>query len=119
MVNYKNRERKEIFEEFYNFFLSKNFKLEDINLKVMPYFPCEENSEDIEISPEIESRVFDCTTSRIVAQNGIYCCPLRVNDYRARVGSKLDDCSNLSYLDCAYCKICTSYKTKIQINDWV
>lgn len=120
VVNYKNRKREEIFEEFYNFFLKRGFKLEDINLKVMPYFPVEPNNQESEIDNiDTKNIPFDCATSRIVAQNGIYSCPLMVSDYRARMGSSLDDCASSNYLDCENCMVCAKFRSKVQVNDWV
>lgn len=118
VVNYKNKPRKLIFEEFYEFFKNKGFELEDINLKIIPYFT--NNLSVIENKAlDFSTDKFDCSTSRIVAQNGVYACPMLVNDYRARLGSTLDDCSRINYLDCEKCSLCASMNQKIQVNDWM
>jgi len=116
MVNYKNRKKEEIFDEFSNFFNKKGIEIEDINLKIIPYFPS-----DVEIKEAFnleEEFLADCKTSRVVSQNGIYACPMLVGDYRARLGSSLEDSSKNNYLDCEKCMVCLKNNQKIQINDW-
>ena len=118
VVNYKNRSYDEIFAEFKELFSKKGFELETINLKVIPHFS--DNVEMIENNfPEIKNEKFDCKTSRIISNNGVYACPMLVNDYRARLGSNLNDCSNVNYLDCKQCSLCMSTGAKMQVNDWM
>ncbi len=127
VVNYKNKSRAEIFYEFKDFFSKKGFELEDINLKIIPFFNCDNSPEnsakfqncDFEISNDINFEKLDCYNSRVVSQNGVYSCPMLVNDYRARLGSSLADCSRVNYLDCEKCSICTKNPQKIQANDWM
>ena len=119
VVNYKNREKAEIFEEFQNYFSKKGFILDDINLKVIPFFQKNDEINQIEFSDEINFKKLDCSNSRVISQNGVYACPMLVNDYRARLGSSLIDCSSINYLDCEKCAICVNYAQKVQVNDWM
>ncbi len=114
-VNYKNKKREEIFGEFAEFFAKKGIEIEDINLKIIPYFP-----KEIEIKEKtpLDEILFDCKNSRVVSQNGVFSCPMLVGDYRARLGSSLEDSSKNNYLDCEKCMVCLENNQKIQINDW-
>lgn len=119
IINYQNKEKSQIFEEFQNYFSKKGFILDDINLKIIPFFKKSEEINQIEINDEIIYEKLDCYNSRVVSQNGIYACPMLVDDYRARLGSALADCSKINYLDCEKCAICAKFKQKIQVNDWM
>lgn len=119
VVNYQNKEKSQIFEEFQSYFSKKGFVLDDINLKIIPFFKKSDEINQIEINDEIEYEKLDCYNSRVVSQNGIYSCPMLVDDYRARLGSTLADCSKINYLDCEKCAICVKFKQKIQVNDWM
>lgn len=117
VINYKNKEKSEIFAEFSDFFAKKGIEIEDINLKIIPYFP--KNFEIFDVyENQYDNFLPDCKTSRVVSQTGIYSCPMLVEDYRARLGSSLDDSSENNYLDCEKCLICLKNNQKIQINDW-
>lgn len=119
VVNYKNKPKNLIFEEFQEFFSKKGFELEDINLKIIPFFPNYKDLPLIEQGEDISKEKLDCNNSRVVAKNGIYSCPMLVDDYRARLGSSLEDFSKINYLDCEKCSVCAGSKQKIQINDWM
>lgn len=118
VVNYENRSREEIFDEFSSFFFEKGFDLDEINLKVIPFF--DKNAEGIlEESSKIDFNKLDCSNSRVVAQSGVFSCAMLVDDYRARLGASLDDCSKDNYLDCDMCSICAQACAKAQVNDWM
>ncbi len=118
VVNYLNKPKQLIFQEFQEYFSKKDFELEDINLKIIPYFSNDLSAIENNFSEFNNCRV-DCATSRIVAKNGVYACPMLVNDYRARLGSKISDCSKINYLDCEKCSLCVELNQKIQVNDWM
>lgn len=118
VVNYKNREKLDIFEEFQNYFSKKGFVLDDINLKIIPYFKKSDEINQIELE-NVENEKLDCKNSRIISQNGVYACPMLVNDYRSRLGSTINDSSKINYLDCEKCSICVNFNQKIQVNDWM
>ena len=119
VVNYKNRQKAEIFEEFQSYFSKKGFVLDDINLKIIPFFQKNDEMHEVEINQDINFEKFDCSNSRVVSQNGVYACPILVNDYRARLGSTLADCSSANYLDCEKCTVCINSNQKAQVNDWM
>ncbi|MBR2068130.1 MAG: radical SAM protein [Candidatus Gastranaerophilales bacterium] len=119
VVNYHNKSRDEIFREFRDYFQKKDFILEDINIKIIPFFKKSIETFEISNDSEINQKALDCSSSRVVSQNGIYSCPMLVNDYRARLGSTINDCSDNNYLDCEKCSTCTKYEGKIMVNDWM
>ena len=118
VVNYKNKEKSQIFEEFQNYFSKKGFILDDINLKIIPFFNKNDEINQVEFD-EINQEKLDCKNSRIISQNGVYACPMLVNDYRARLGANINDCSRINYLDCEKCTICINSGQKVQVNDWM
>lgn len=118
VVNYKNKQKAQIFEEFQEYFSKKGFVLDDINLKIIPFFKKTDEINQIEFE-EINSEKLDCKNSRIISQNGVYACPILVNDYRARLGATINDSSNINYLDCEKCSICVNFNQKNQANDWM
>ncbi len=119
VVNYHNKPRNLIFKEFQEFFYKKGFEIEDINLKIIPYFPAFKEISAPEEIQNINQNKLDCYNSRVVAKSGIYACPMLVNDYRARLGSSINDFSKVNYLDCEKCLICTKFNQKAQVNDWM
>lgn len=116
VVNYKNRTKDEIFFEFQNYFNKKGFVLDDINIKIIPYFS---SSKEYLEDGEINIQKLDCCNSRIVSQSGVYSCPVLVNDYRARLGSNIDDCAKVNYLDCEKCTVCVNSREKAFCNAWM
>ena len=119
VVNYKNKEKSAIFEEFQAYFSKKGFILDDINLKIIPFFDKSKEPQELEINENHISQRLDCTNSRAISQSGVYSCPMLVGDYRARLGSSLSDCSKINYLDCEKRAICIKSAQKIQVNDWM
>jgi sulfatase maturation enzyme AslB (radical SAM superfamily) len=119
VVNYNNKSRDEIFYEFKNYFDKRGFILENINLKIIPYFDISNKHSEIKIDENINYNNLDCYNSRVVAQTGVYACPVLVNDYRARMGSNINDCSNKKYLDCEKCMTCINNNYKAMVNDWM
>ncbi len=116
VVNYKNLKKEEIFDDFMNFFRKKGIEIDEINLKIIPYFPKNIEMEEIK---NFEKEMLDCATSRVISKNGVYACPMLTNDYRARLGSSLADYSKVNYLDCEKCSICTKLGQRVQVNDWI
>jgi len=119
VVNYQNKEKSQIFEEFQSYFSKKGFTLDDINLKIIPFFNKNDENFEVELNEEINSEKLDCKNSRVISQNGVYACAMLVNDYRARLGTNINDCSRINYLDCEKCALCINYRQKVQVNDWM
>jgi len=112
------RTKEEIFEDFQSYFSKKGFELEEINLKVIPYFENTAQDIEFEIKDIKNEKMFDCATSRTVTSNGIWACPMLIGDYRAKLGTTLDDYSKLNYLDCEKCATCANWQNKVMVNDW-
>ena len=119
VVNYKNKSKEMIFKEFQEFFCKKGIEFEEINLKVIPFFSKTDETMQIEIVENIEIEKLDCYNSRVISQTGVYSCPMLVNDYRAKLGTSLNNFSKINYLDCEKCSICTKANQKVQVNDWM
>ncbi len=119
VVNYKNKSREEIFDEFQRYFVKKGIELENINLKIIPFYNKQMEQNQIENIDRIDIKNLDCYSSRTISQNGVYACPMLAQDYRARLGSSLDDCSKINYLDCEACCVCIKSGLKAQVNDWM
>ena len=119
VVNYKNRSKDIIFKEFQEFFHKKGIEFEEINLKVIPFFSKTDETAQIEVIENIEIEKLDCYNSRVISQTGVYSCPMLVNDYRAKLGTSLNNYSKINYLDCEKCAICTRLNQKNQVNDWM
>ena len=122
VVNYNNRSKNIIFKEFQEFFAKKGFEIEDINLKIIPFFPNFPSSKEtstVEAKNILDFKKLDCYSSRVIAKTGVYSCPMLVDDFRARLGSNISDFSRVNYLDCEKCTICAQSDTKAQVNDWM
>ena len=119
VVNYQNRPKEEIFVEFQDFFNKKGFEMDDINLKIIPFFNKNNFNSEIDFDYDINLEKLDCKTSRVISRTGVYSCPMLCEDYRARLGSSLVDCSKVNYLDCEMCGVCAKSNQKIQVNDWM
>lgn len=121
VINYNNRKREDIFEEFRMYFSKRGFEMEDINLKVVPFFDKDENIEE-EFDNNLEKeniKNLDCYNSRTISAKGVYSCPMLSMDYRARLGSGINDFSKVNYLDCKKCSICIKNNKKVEVNDWM
>lgn len=119
VVNYKNRPYEEIFDEFRKYFSQKGVDLEEINLKIIPFFNKTDETIQVEMIENIDIRKLDCYSSRVISKTGVYSCPMLTDDYRARLGSNLNNCARINYLDCEKCSICTKAGAKVQVNDWM
>ena len=119
VVNYQNKPRHLLFKEFREFFIKKGFEIEDINLKIIPFFPNFKEIPIIEPRDDVSFEKLDCCNSRVIARTGVYSCPMLVDDYRAKLGSNIADFSKINYLDCEKCSICTKFNNRVQVNDWM
>ncbi len=117
--DYYKEPYEEIFDGFYNLCKKFNFEMGQINLKISPYF--NSNPETIR---QIEGEDFnpdrlDCKNSRIVSAKGVFSCPVLCNDFRARSGYSIENCSKKICLDTEKCYNCVMHKTKAFVNDWM
>ncbi len=117
-VNYFNEDRETIFQNFKTLFGKSGFEFEPINLKIIPYF--KEVADDGELRhTNASNKMTDCINSRIISVRGIFACPVLCNDFRARVGSDLEDYTKKIYLDTEKCAACLKHDTKAFANDWL
>ena len=118
VCNYYQESRQELFNGFYELFRKHDFEIEDINLKVMPYFENNCNDEFIE-DFNFDKTKLDCYNSRVLSANGVYSCPALSNDFRARAGSDMSNYSKRTFLDTQKCAKCIKHFSKNQANDWM
>ena len=118
VCNYYQESQKDLFEGFYTLFKKHNFEIENINLKIMPYFEKNSDCEPIE-SCDFDVEKLDCYNSRILSANGVYSCPALSNDFRARSGSDMSNYSKRTFLDTNICAKCIKHFSKNQVNDWM
>lgn len=119
VTNYYRESKEELFSGFYELFKKNNFEIENINLKIMPYF--EKNDPKAEIIEDIQfdKTKLDCFNSRVLSANGVYSCPALSNDFRARAGSDMSNYSKRTFLDTDKCSMCVKHCAKAQVNDWM
>lgn len=117
VCNYFCESREELFKGFYELFKKHGFEIEDINLKVMPYFEKDDKEEFIE-DFDFDKTKLDCSNSRILSINGVYSCPALSNDFRARCGSDMSNYSKRTFLDTRKCAKCIKHFSKNQANDF-
>ncbi len=118
-TTYYKEPREKMFEGFREVTKKFGFDIGQINLKIIPYFS--ENKFDFK---QVEERNFnpdnlDCKNSKIVSMKGVFSCPALCNDFRARMGYTIENCSDKIYLDTEKCYVCTHHNTKAFANDWM
>ena len=117
VCNYFCESREDLFNGFYELFKKQGFEIEDINLKVMPYFENGAQEEFIE-DFDFDKTKLDCYNSRTLSANGVYSCPALSNDFRARCGSDMNNYSKRTFLDTRKCIKCIKHFSKNQVNDF-
>lgn len=128
-VNVWNEDTNELKEGFFRLFESIDFEPEDINVKIIPVVKTGEFSKNYSHYADTEIvtnetikncnvKSFDCASSRVVTDKGIYACPALVNDPRGKVGNTLDDSANKVFLEMNACYTCQKCNTGLLNNDW-
>lgn len=119
VTSYYKEKRETLFEGFYDLCKKFGFEMGQINLKITPYFDLNhENSKQLETS-DFNKDMLDCKNSRIISSKGVFSCPILCNDFRARSGYSIENCSKKIYLDTEKCYNCTLHNTKAFANDWM
>lgn len=114
------KEKKEVmFEGFSNLCQKFGFELGQINLKITPYFDLNPQTFKQIEEEDFNTNSLDCKNSRIISNKGIFSCPALCNDFRARSGYAIENCSKKIYLDTEKCFTCINHKTKAFSNDWM
>jgi MoaA/NifB/PqqE/SkfB family radical SAM enzyme len=110
--------------------LSKvNFEPDDINFKIIPPLKLGEYAKNFggydenelvtnEKLEKIDKSKFDCASSRIVTNNGVFVCPILINDPRGKVGNTLTDSSKQFFLEQNACYTCQLNKKGVLNNNW-
>lgn len=116
IVNYYNEDKKVLLCEFKKIFEKIGAEYNDFNFQINEYYnKYKPIADDIEL---IEGD-FDCKTSRILTEKGVYVCPFLANDHRGWMGSELKDFSKKMFLETNYCLICAKNKTKMFGFKWI
>ncbi len=116
ICNIHQESRGDLLNGFYDLFKRYNFEIEDINIKIMPFF--EKNHTTTADIHSFDKTKLDCFNSRLLNSNGVFRCAALSNDFRARVGSDMKNYSKNSYLDTQKCATCAAHGQKNQVNDF-
>lgn len=129
IVNYDNRDENELREGFKILFDSIGFESDELNYKIIPPIKTgeyainygkytDEDFVDANSLKNINELKFDCKTSRVVAQDGVYSCPALANDSRGKIGTSMQDFSRKVFLEANTCHTCKNSATKMFNNNW-
>lgn len=128
-VNYDNRDDDELKSGFRELFDSIGFETEDINYKIIPPIKTGEYAlnygkyqddefVDCNSLKNANTDNFDCKTSRIITQDGVYSCPALATDSRGKIGTTIQDYSKKVFLEANTCYTCKKLNGKLFNNDW-
>ena len=98
--NYYNLAESEIHSMFSKIFAENEISNTDIQVTVS--YPTSEENENLSAACKT-----DCMYGRVLAQNGVYCCPFLANDYRGRSGSSFKDFSKSVTAETDFCMSCS------------
>ena len=106
------------FVEFYNYYkekptvlkdefkrIIKDSELENTMINITEWVDCSHNINNEAEIPQKMAK-YDCSTGRLLTQNGIFACPFLTNDYRGRMGSDFNDFAKSVRLETHYCSSC-------------
>lgn len=107
IVNHNNIEEDELKNNFKKLCDSIAFETTDINFKIIPLI---NKKEQIEMPENInfDNLLLDCSRSRTLTVNGVFCCPLLSSDNRGKCGADFNDFSKKNYLETSCCCQCAS-----------
>lgn len=129
-VNMWDEDEASFKEGFFALFRKINFEPDDINVKVIPPLKMGEyakNYADYDDEHEIvtsegiqeaDTNRFDCATTRVITEKGVWSCPALVNDLRGKVGSTLLDSADKFFLETSACYTCQKHNKGIFNNNW-
>jgi MoaA/NifB/PqqE/SkfB family radical SAM enzyme len=129
IVNYENRDEEELKSGFTELFDSIGFETEDLNYKIIPPIKTGEyainygkyNDDefvDCNSLKNVDTDNFDCKTSRVVTQDGVYACPALATDSRGKIGTNIQDFSTKVFLEANTCYTCKKTNGKLFNNNW-
>ena len=128
-VNIWNEDEAEFKQGFFELLAGFNFEPTEINLKIIPVIKTGEYAKnfhgygdnDIVTSENFKKNNpenFDCSNSRVIAEDGVYVCPALVNDPRGKIGDTLQDSPSKVFLEMNTCSSCQQSNKKLMGNDW-
>ena len=129
IVNYENRDEKMLKNEFKELFNSIGFETEDLNYKIIAPIKTgeyalnfgkykEDEFVDSNSLKNIDENNFDCKTSRVITNDGVYSCPALATDSRGKIGSNIQDFSRKVFLEANTCYTCQNSNNKLFNNNW-
>lgn len=128
-VNMWNEDEDVLKKGFFQLLSTGDFEPDDINIKIIPPLKLGEYAKNFKTYDENEfvtqselqkadSCKFDCASSRVVSDNGVYVCPVLVNDPRGKVGNTLADSAKRFFLEPNACYSCQQNNVKMLNNNW-
>ncbi len=128
-VDLWNEDEAEFRNGFFNLLSEFNFEPSEINLKTIPVLKTGEyeknfsgyEENDFVTAENIKNCTlenFDCSNTRVIAEDGVYVCPALVNDPRGKIGETLSDSPNKFFLELNTCFSCQHANKKLFNNEW-
>lgn len=128
-VNIKNEDEEVLKNGFKELFKKHDFEIEDINLKITPLLHLGEYSKfhqgydeksivEQQDLDNMDIKILDCASSRVLSIDGVYSCPALVGDPRGKVGTDITNVSSKTYLETGPCYTCVSNKKGLFCNNW-
>lgn len=128
-VNLWNEDDAEFKAGFFQLLSQFNFEPSEINLKTIPVVKTGEYEKNFSGYGENElvtceniennsAKNFDCYNTRVIADDGVYVCPVLVNDPRGKVGETLSDSAPKFFMELNTCFSCQNANKKLFNNDW-
>lgn len=129
IVNYDNQDEEVLKKGFKELFSSVGFETEDLNYKIIPPIKTgeyalnfgkykEHEFIDANSLKNVDENNFDCKTSRVITQDGVYSCPALATDSRGKIGTTIQDYSKKVFLEANTCYTCKNLSTKLFNNNW-
>ncbi len=129
ITNVYEEDEDHLREKFAELMKRIDFDTDDINFKI---FPCaklgefaknyktysDEEFVNQEVMQGANSENYDCANSRVVSSDGVYACPMLVNDPRGKVGSNMEDFAQKVFLETSACYTCRQHNDKMHCNNW-
>lgn len=129
VVNVWDEDPDSLKKGFFELLSSINFEPDDINIKIIPAIKSGEFSKNYqaygendlvtgEMMQNKDTSLFDCASTRVVTEDGIYSCPMLVNDPRGKLGKTLFDSSKKVFLETSVCYTCHKNDSCFLNNNW-
>lgn len=128
-VNLWQEDETEFRNGFFELLSKFNFEPTEINLKIIQPIKTGEYAKNFpgytendyvtyESLKKSNPERFDCSNSRLVAEDGVYVCPALVDDPRGKIGDSLSNSPDKFFLELNPCFSCQSAKKRVFGNEW-